>query len=351
MRLADFEYELPEGRVATEPAEPRDAARLLVLGRDGVALHRRFRDLPEFLKAGDCVVLNRTKVLPARLSGKKPTGGHVELLMLSPHFSPSPPEGGEGGVRGTSRWLVLSRQGRPGLVCGLPGGETASFIERAAGGEWIVELSVPDVAGYLETHGDMPLPPYILKARDGRGIDASDKDRYQTVYAETLGSVAAPTAGLHFTPALLERLKSSGVALAFVTTHIGWGTFRPILSENVEEHRMLPEPFEVDAEAARTLAATRAAGGRIVSVGTSCTRALESLAALAPQRGQASLFITPGHAFRHLDALITNFHLPASTPLLLACAFAGRERLLGAYREAIREGYRFYSYGDATLLL
>ena len=338
MLLSDFEFELPEGRIAAEPAEPRDAARLMVIDRSKNALeHRRFRDLPDYLRPGDCLVLNRTKVMAARLAGAKPTGGRVELLLLSPL---------PGG-----RWRALSREGRPGLDCALAGGEKAVFEERNEAGEWTVRLSMPDVSAYLERHGETPLPPYILKARPGKRVSSRDRERYQTVYAETPGSVAAPTAGLHFTPELLRTLAERGVRTARITLHIGWGTFRPVTAEKVEDHRMLPESYEVDAEAARVLSETRAAGGRIAAVGTSATRTLETLPSLSPSKGEAGLFIAPGHAFRHVDALVTNFHLPASTPLLLACAFAGRERLLAAYRSAIGEGYRFYSYGDACLIV
>ncbi|MFA6028977.1 MAG: tRNA preQ1(34) S-adenosylmethionine ribosyltransferase-isomerase QueA [Elusimicrobiota bacterium] len=340
-RLADYDFAFPETAVASAPAEPRDSSRLLVLDRRlGTLEHARFSELGRWLRAGDCLVLNRTRVVPARLVGAKPSGGRVELLLLK-ELSP-----------GT--WTALASRVKAGGTILLDGAE--AFVEAVADdGECLLRFSTTDVRGLMARLGTAPLPPYILKTRRSAGApDAAPCDlaRYQTVYADSDGSVAAPTAGLHFTPELLERLRGSGVRVAELVLHVGRGTFKPVVAEDVREHAMLPEEFEVPAPSAELLARTRAEGGRVVAVGTTATRTLETLArAPGTLRGSTALFIRPGHEFKGVDALLTNFHLPRSTPLLLACAFAGRERILDAYREALAKGYRLFSYGDSNLVL
>ncbi|MBI4060400.1 MAG: tRNA preQ1(34) S-adenosylmethionine ribosyltransferase-isomerase QueA [Elusimicrobia bacterium] len=336
--LADFDYEYPESLVASTAAEPRDSARLLVLDRAAGRLeHAVFRDLPRFLAPGDCLVVNRTKVLPCRLLGRKATGGKADLLLVR-ELAPR-------------SWTALASGFKAGQTLEFPGGATAKVGELTEDGEYVLTFSISDLRPYLAEHGLPPLPPYIAKKRTPSRADAA---RYQTVYARDEGSIAAPTAGMHFTPELLKKLSDSGVVLAHVTLHVGRGTFRPITSEDASRHRMLAERYELEPAEAALIAAARARGGRVVSVGTTTTRTLETLAArpegFGPGAGESSLYIAPGHRFRGIDALITNFHLPRSTPLLLAGAFAGRERLLSAYREAVALGYRLYSFGDATLI-
>lgn len=338
--LSDFDFQFPEELIAATPAEPRDSARLLAVERaTGRWSHRVFRDLPSLLKPGDCLVLNRTKVFACRLSGKKSTGGKAELLLVKEQ---------EPGL-----WNALGSGFKKGMALTFPGGMSAAVEGLNADGEYILRFSEPDVTGYLERHGLAPLPPYILKKKGGS--DERDLSRYQTVFARERGSIAAPTAGLHFTPELLERLRKLGVLTAEATLHVGRGTFRPITADDAAQHKMLAEWFRLGPEEARTISAARAAGGRIIAVGTTSTRTLEALAArpegFGPGEGWTELYIRPGRRFALVDGLITNFHLPKSTPLLLASAFLGRERLLAAYREAFKERYRLYSYGDAMLIL
>lgn len=337
--LSDFDYEYPESQIASTAAEPRDSARLMVLDRaNGSIQHTIFRDLPRFLKPGDCLVVNRTKVMPCRLVGKKSTGGKADLLLVR--------------ELGPNAWTALASGFKAGHKLEFPAGMTATVTGLNDEGEYLLEFGTSDLRPYLAEHGLPPLPPYIAKKRTPSRADAA---RYQTVYARDDGSIAAPTAGMHFTPELLENLKSGGVRVAYVTLHVGRGTFRPITSEDASAHTMLAERYEVEPSEAKLIAESRAAGGRIVSVGTTTTRTLETLARRAegfgPGSGESALYITPGFEFRGIDALITNFHLPRSTPILLASAFAGRERLLAAYREAVALGYRLYSFGDATLIL
>ncbi len=337
--VADFDYEYPEELIASAPAEPRDSSRLLVLDRAAGSLaHAVFRDLPRFLKAGDCLVLNRTKVMPFRLIGKKSTGGKADLLLVR--------------ELGPASWTALASGFKAGQSLVFPGGMTARVEGLTPEGEYRLTFASADVRPYLAEHGLPPLPPYIAKKRAASRDDAA---RYQTVYARDEGSIAAPTAGLHFTPELLKELNVGGVQTAWVTLHVGRGTFRPIAGEDANAHVMLPERYEVEeAESAKMLAA-KARGARLVAVGTTATRTLETLAArpegLGPGSGESALYITPGYEFRAVDALLTNFHLPRSTPLMLASAFAGRERLLAAYREAVAMRYRLFSFGDATLIV
>src|SRR5581483_2154430 len=340
--VAAFQYELPAELIAQQPAEPRDSARLLAVARDGSREDRLVRDLPALLRAGDVLVVNDSRVIPARLFGARAGGGSVELLLLRRESA--------------GAWECLGRPGRR-----LRGGTelTVSEVrgrveERREDGSLLVRFQAPagvaDVDGALLAHGQVPLPPYI------RGYHG-DPERYQTVYARTPGSVAAPTAGLHFTPGLLERLRDGGVEIAVLTLHVGVGTFRPISAARLAEHRMHAEWCEITPAAAEHIRAARARGGRVVAVGTTVVRALESAALaaggpeLVPFRGWTDLFITPGFRFQVVDALLTNFHLPRASLLVLVSAFAGWEQIRAAYAHAVAHRYRFYSFGDAMLLL
>lgn len=351
MLLSDFDYELPPDRIAQHPPAERGASRLLVIPRDGGPLaHRHFADLPEYLHPGDCLVLNDTRVLPARLLGRRPSGGQVELLLLKPV--------GEGlweclakparRLRVGERVTFEARQTTGGSAARL----TAAVVARGEEGLRTVRLEHEgDLLPLLEQVGEMPLPPYIRR----EAPEAEDTSRYQTVYAAAPGAVAAPTAGLHFTDEMLARITDRGVALARLTLHVGLGTFRPISVERLEDHVMHAEWYRLPPEAAATLNRTREQGGRIIAVGTTVTRTLESLVddagRFAAAEGSTDLFISPGFTFRALDGLVTNFHLPRSSLLVLVAAFVGRERILAAYAEAIARQYRFYSYGDATLMI
>jgi S-adenosylmethionine:tRNA ribosyltransferase-isomerase len=360
MTIDDFDYHLPQELIAQTPVEPRDSSQLLVVHRDGSAIeHRHFRDIGEYLRPGDLLVANQSRVLPARLRGvKEGTGGQVEVLLLA--------------VRadiGADTWEALVRPGRrirTGQRLSFGDGLLAAeILDSTPSGGRIVRFSSErtSVAEALARIGSVPLPPYIHAPLE-------DSERYQTVYAREPGSAAAPTAGLHFTPELLEKLERQRVGVAFVTLHIGLDTFRPIDESELAKHTMHSEEIEMDEPTAARINATRAAGGRIVAVGTTSVRVLESVAKITadrqvagddaatsptdvvmPFRGRTSLFITPGHTFRAVDVMITNFHLPRSTLLVLVSAFANRELMLRAYDEAVREGYRFYSFGDAMLIL
>lgn len=343
MLVSDFDYALPRELIAQFPAERRDESRLMVLERAGETIrHGRFPDLLEALRPGDCLVLNDTKVIPARLIGRRPeSGGKVELLLLR--------------QRGERTWEALCRPARrlrTGARIEFGEGKLwATVVETLEEGRRLVEFgSERPLREAIDHLGRVPLPPYIT-----REPVAADRERYQTVYARAEGAVAAPTAGLHLTSELLEMATALGVHIAVITLHVGLATFRPVEVEAVEDHRIHTEAFEMGPAAADTVNASRAAGGRILAVGTTTVRALESAAdeagRIAPTAGDASLFITPGHQFRAVDALLTNFHLPRSTLLMLVSAFAGREFVLRAYSEAIHQRYRFYSYGDAMLIL
>ena len=343
-RLADYDYDLPEELIAAYPAERRDGSRLLVLDRGtGGIEHRRFADFPRLLRAGDLLVLNDTRVVPARLEGRRPGGGRIELLLLRPQ-----PDGA---------WCCLtnpSRRLRTGLEIELPGKWRASYLGR--GGEEGEHLFRLDGAGelraLLESHGHVPLPPYILRRR-GRGDEPIDRERYQTVYAREDGAVAAPTAGLHFTDEVLRRIEAAGVEIQRITLSVGPGTFLPVRVEDIREHRMQAEEYEIAEAAAAALNRASAEGRRVVAVGTTVVRALESAWAegrVVAGAGRTELFLYPGCELHLVGALLTNFHLPRSTLLMLVAALAGRERVLAAYDEAVRAGYRFYSYGDATFI-
>jgi S-adenosylmethionine:tRNA ribosyltransferase-isomerase len=340
--ISDFDFTLPDSAIAQEAA-PRGESRLLVLAESGAARHRRIADLPELLRPGDLLVVNDTREIPARLFARREEGpggggGRVELLLVE--------------KRDEREWECLVRPGRkalPGTRLRLGDELAAEVVARLGDGRRSVRFSAA-LEPHLERLGHVPLPPYIK-----RPDAAADRERYQTIFASRPGAIAAPTAGLHFTPELLERLAAGGVGRATVTLHVGIGTFKPVTVELVHEHRMDEERWEVPEATAAAIAATRARGGRVVAVGTTVVRTLESAAAahdgeVVAGAGRTSLFITPGYRFRAVDALVTNFHLPRSTLLLLVCALAGREPVLAAYREAIAAGYRFYSYGDAMLV-
>lgn len=342
MKPSDFDYDLPERLIAQEPVEPRDASRLLVLPRGGgPTRHLRFSDLPEVLAPGDLLVMNDTRVIPARLVGRKESGGRCELLLVADL-------GGAG-----DRWRAMGQASKP-LRAGsrLAFGDLHARVEAAEGEGFFAvrfDRGGPALLEALEREGRVPLPPYIR-----REPTAADRERYQTVLARRPGSAAAPTAGLHFTERLLARLDRRGIRRATVTLHVGPGTFLPVRAATLAGHRMHPERYFVPEEAARALADCRERGGRVVAVGTTTVRTLESALAGSSLRqgwGETDLFIHPGYRFRGIGALVTNFHLPRSTLLMLACAFGGRERVLAAYREATGLGYRFYSYGDAMVIL
>ena len=340
--IGAYDYPLPPGLVAQEPLAQRDASRLLVLERSTGALsHRAFSDLPELLRPGDLLVTNRSRVFPARLLGRREGGGAAEILLVR--------------RRAAELWDAMVRPGRrlrPGTTVEIADGFRVR-IEDAPAPEGLravrLLLDELDVEAALERHGHVPLPPYIR-----RPDRPSDRERYQTVYAREGGSVAAPTAGLHFTPELLERLRGHGVERVEIVLHVGPGTFRPVEVADVREHRVDPERFTIPPETAAAIDRARAEGRRVVAVGTTATRALESAVDAAgpirPGDGETDLVIVPGFRFRVVDALVTNFHLPRSSLLLLVSAFAGRDRVLGAYAEAVRRSYRFYSYGDAMLV-
>ena len=339
MKLSDFMYELPEERIAQTPVEPRDHSRLLVIHRDTHEIeHRHFYDVIDYLNPGDCLVINETKVIPARLYGERPTGGACEVLLLK--------------QAGPKRWETLVRPGKklkPGAEVIFGGGRLKGrVLESTDAGGRIVEFECEGTfEAALDALGEMPLPPYIHKK-------LQDRDRYQTVYAKQDGSAAAPTAGLHFTPELLARIREKGIDIVPVLLHVGLGTFRPVKAENIEDHEMHTEYFEVTEDAAERINAARARGGRVVAVGTTSVRTLESAAAdgrVRAMRGDTNIFIRPGYRFQMVDALITNFHLPGSTLVMLVSAFYDRERILDAYRLAVRENYRFFSFGDAMMIV
>lgn len=362
MLTSDFDYELPPELIAQEPPATRTDARMLVLTRaTGAWEHRAITDLPRFMRAGDLLVLNNTRVFPARLLGTwVDTGGAVEFLLLEPADPPDPSDRSDLPARHSETWLCLcgsGRRARVGQHASLAAGRVAGEILRVqGGGRVVVRLQAAhQLADVLEEHGLVPVPPYIRRTpADGRR--ALDRERYQTVYARERGAVAAPTAGLHFTPELLAALATQGVPHSFVTLHVGPGTFQPVQTDDLDEHRMESERFVVPEETVAAVADCRRRGGRVVAVGSTSVRTLESVAAAHDGRivadcGRTELFIRPPYTFRAVDALLTNFHLPRSTLLAMIAAFAGREQVLAAYREAVEQRYRFFSYGDCMLII
>lgn len=346
MDLKEFDYELPESLIAAYPSREREESRLLVVDRKtGTLAHSVFAQLGDFLRAGDLLVLNDTKVFAARLQGIKDSGGKVEVLLLE-RF----PEAGR------SLWIALvdaAKKPKVGSRLSFGPDMSAEVISELGRGRFGLEFyPAEDFARRLEALGEPPLPPYVRRKRAAEGLDRA---RYQTVYAAHLGAIAAPTAGFHFTPQLLEKLRGQGIDKALLTLHVGPGTFQPVRAEQIENHRMEGERYLLTAAAAEKISRAKHAAGRVVAVGSTTTRALEWIALqkgrVAADQGIARLYLRPGDRFRVLDALITNFHLPGSTPLILVAAFAGLELVRRAYQEAIQMRYRFYSYGDAMLIL
>jgi S-adenosylmethionine:tRNA ribosyltransferase-isomerase len=334
LKAADFDFHLPEGLIAKKPSDKRDLSRLLALHKNGKIEHRIFGDLPDYLNEGDLLLLNNTKVFPARLTGAKPTGGRFEFLLVK--------------EIGIDKWEILSRGKYRGEIS-IAEGFSANIENQTA----LFSYS-GDLIANLWRYGDMPLPPYIK-----RKPEPADREWYQTVYAEKEGSIAAPTAGLHFTGELIGTIKDKGVNVRSLTLHVGIGTFKLIKTENLNEHSMDSEYFEIREEIIEEIKKTKASGKRVFSVGTTTTRAIEGYMSgkyspihpAQPICGHTNIFIYPGYKFKVVDSLITNFHLPRSTPLMLASAFCGAEKLRGAYSAAVSQKYRFFSYGDAMLIL
>ena len=339
MKKSDFYFDLPEELIAQTPLQQRDQSRLMLLDKQSGAIsHRHFFELPDLLREGDCLIMNDSRVLPARLLGSRLSGGSVELVLLRD--------------LGDGRWERLSRPGRktkPGTQLQFGDGELKATVEAVAeGGNRIVKFHYDGIfLEVLERLGKMPLPPYIKE-------ELQDAERYQTVYSRELGSAAAPTAGLHFTEELLDKIRARGIRTGFVTLHVGLGTFRPVKEEEIEDHDMHSEFCMIPEETAQLINETKARGGRVIAVGTTSCRTLESFAAedgsMKASSGWTNIFIYPGYRFKCIDALITNFHLPESTLIMLVSALAGRENVLNAYRTAVAERYRFFSFGDAMLI-
>ena len=339
IKTSDFNFDLPQELIAQTPLSRRDASRLLTLDKvTGQVGHHQFYELPEFLRPGDCLVLNDSRVLPARLIGHRPTGGACEVLLLTD--------------KGEGLWECLVRPGRKlraGAQVIFGDGElTATVEQELADGKRLVRFHYQGIfLEVLERLGKMPLPPYIKE-------ELRDQERYQTVYSKVVGSAAAPTAGLHFTPELLEHIREMGVKVCYVTLHVGLGTFRPVKEENILDHEMHSEFCMISQETADIINATRQGGGRVICVGTTSCRTVESFAAedgtMSPRSGWTNIFIYPGYRFKVMDALVTNFHLPESTLIMLVSALAGREHVLAAYEEAVKERYRFFSFGDAMFI-
>lgn len=339
MKTSDFDFYLPEELIAQTPLERRDSSRLLTLDKHtGETGHCHFFDLPGFLREGDCLVLNNSRVLPARLIGHRPTGGVCEVLLLTD--------------KGGNVWECLVRPGRklkPGAQVIFGDGQLTATVEaEIEDGKRLVHFHYQGIfLEILEQLGKMPLPPYIK-------AELQDNERYQTVYSKVVGSAAAPTAGLHFTPELLQKIKDMGVKVCYITLHVGLGTFRPVKAENILEHEMHSEFCEISQETADIINETKKNGGRVICVGTTSCRTIESFAAddgtMTARSGWTNIFIYPGYRFKVLDALITNFHLPQSTLIMLVSALAGREHVLAAYREAVEQRYRFFSFGDAMFI-
>ncbi len=341
MKRSEFFYDLPRELIAQTPAQPRDSSRMLVLNKEtGKTEHRIFHDITEYFKPGDCLILNNTKVLPARMYGRRTdTGAVVEFLLLT--------------QKSSDTWEVITGPGkkaREGHKFTFGDGSlTAEITEVLPDGNRIAKFGFEgNFFDVIDKIGEMPLPHYITEKLE-------DKDRYQTVYAKEEGSAAAPTAGLHFTPELLEKIRAKGVEIGFVTLHVGLGTFRPVKADNIEDHHMHSEHYYLPEETADLINRTKANGGRVFAVGTTCTRTLESVASfrgkIVADEGWTNIFIYPGYEFKCIDCLITNFHLPESTLIMLVSAFCGYEHTMNAYNEAVKERYRFFSFGDAMLIL
>jgi S-adenosylmethionine:tRNA ribosyltransferase-isomerase len=342
MRPEEFDYILPKSLIAQYPSSRRGESRLMVLSRSqGMIEHRTFGDIPDYLNSGDLLVMNNTRVLPARLIGRKETGGRVEVLLI-PSWN---------GTKGQWEAMVRNAGEAKGVVRIRFGKEAYGELSRVEGGRWKISFSGErPVKDLLQQEGHIPLPPYIK-----REDEPLDRDRYQTVIAKEEGSIAAPTAGLHFTHSMLRTLKEKGIKIAFITLHIGPGTFAPVKVKQAEEHRMDQEWVEITEETAEEINRVKERGGRVIAVGTTTTRALESSSDgkgwINPGTGQASLFIHPPYSFKVINGLVTNFHLPKSTLIMLVSAFAGRDFVLKAYQDAVERKYRFFSYGDAMLIL
>ena len=339
MKTSDFDYELPEELIAQTPLEHRDYSRLMTLDKHtGEVGHHHFYDLPKYLHKGDCLVLNNSRVLPARLIGHRPTGGVCEVLLLRD--------------RGENIWECLVRPGRKlktgATVIFGDGKMTAEIVDEIEDGKRLVHFNYQGIfLEVLEELGKMPLPPYIK-------AELQDNERYQTVYSKVMGSAAAPTAGLHFTPELLKEIQDMGVKVCYVTLHVGLGTFRPVKADEIEDHEMHSEYCEIHQDTADIINETKKNGGRVICVGTTSCRTVESFAAedgtMTARSGWTNIFIYPGYKFKVLDALVTNFHLPESTLIMLVSALAGREHVLAAYKEAVEQKYRFFSFGDAMFI-
>lgn len=335
MKTADFDFFLPDGFIAEKPVEKRDSSRLLVLSRNGDMEHRNFSDLPSYLQAGDMLVMNNSRVFPARVTAYKPTGGKIDILLVE--------------KLSETAWRILAKERHSGPLT-----VAGSFRIHMAEDMTVTFENAREMQRIIQEHGQMPLPPYIK-----RKADETDRERYQTVYAESEGSIAAPTAGLHFTEELLDELRKRSIVIRMVTLHVGIGTFKPIKVDNIRDHAMDREYFEIESSLIREIEETKQRGNRVITVGTTTTRTLEgylsgksTISSLnGAIKGSTDIFIHEGFQFRAADALITNFHLPRSTPLMLAAAFSGRKNLLNAYETAISRGYRFFSYGDAMLVL
>jgi len=334
MKTSDYDYPLPDGKIAYRPLDERQNSKLMLLTREDRGIeHRRFYELPELLRRGDLLIFNNTKVIPARLYGKKKSGSRIEILLLE--------------KLDERIWKCLARGPKNNMEVGFEGGLTSNLIN-AGEGQWQIKFS-ENIEGYLDRIGNMPLPPYIK-----REPDESDKATYQTVYAQKEGAVAAPTAGLHFTRGLIEEIEQRGIETGYVTLHVGVGTFMPVKTENISAHMMHSEYIEVPERTCGVINKAKEEGRRVIAVGTTVVRTLESsvdgAGKVMPASGMTELFITPGFEFKAVDAVITNFHLPRSTLLMLVSAFAGREFILSAYRQAIEKDYRFLSYGDAMFI-
>ncbi len=334
MKIEEFDYYLPEELIAKYPIIPRHRARLMVLNRKSKTVeHSTFWDLPAYLKKGDLLVFNNTKVIPARLKGKKPTGGKVEIL-LTDYIKPD-----------TWKALVGGKKIKPGLLIKIAEDFEVEILKHLKEGSFLVKLIGSDPLKLIDKYGNIPIPPYLEREEE-----EIDRNYYQTVFACEKGAVAAPTAGLHFSPELLQRLNQAGVKRAFVTLHISYGTFKPVKVEKVEEHSVEPEYVKVPAETVRAILETKEKGGRVIAVGTTVVRAIET-SPFKAYEGWTDLYVYPGFKFKVIDGMITNFHLPKSSLLIMVCAFGGREFILRAYKEAVEKGYRFYSYGDGMLIL